>query len=352
MEKLAPSASSNHVHILMSASSSYSNSRPDFKPETRLTERDQQLVRPPQFREDLDQLGFGPDGPEEIFMPDSKVVVKSSPVMRREVLDVPTITTYHRIKHISIDPYFFATSKSSSSSRTPHTTPHHTTPHPASKNPTPTHQVLLSLGSNPFPKACNHSFALLTYSSACSSFKTLGTTANPFSRSCFTCAGSCAPVARSFRTEAEEEGRVVVWVWVAIGIVGYMYMDVGGRWMDVVRDGWYSGAIGDDDVGDTMKERPRTSDIYIRTLYDLCSFPNAEHRPPSKIPRSILARSPTDEPYVQTLGGMSSASSPPTRRSEDAPRSSSCVHFLFATPGTATVYGILVHAGNWEPRTS
>lgn len=146
-------------------------------------------------------------------MPDSQVVVQSSSVMRREVLDVPTIPSYRNIGNINISPYLF-----------PHDT-HNlktTTRHPQR---TPTHQVLLSFGSNPFPKAFNHSFALLTYSSARSFSKTLGTTANPFSRSCLTCAGSCAPVARSLRTEAEEEeeaGRVVVWVWVAIGIVEVM----------------------------------------------------------------------------------------------------------------------------------
>jgi hypothetical protein len=106
--------------------------------------------------------------------------------------------------------------------RTCHAKKSDTTRHPASNPERPTHQVLLSFGSNPFPKACNHSFALLTYSPACSFSKTLGTTANPFSRSCFTCAGSCAPVARSLRTEEEEVGRVVVWVWVAIGIVGVL----------------------------------------------------------------------------------------------------------------------------------
>lgn len=140
-------------------------------------------------------------------MPDSQVVVKSSPVMRREVLDVPTALTYRRIKNISMGPYLFRKDHNTAQTKPPQLS---------------THQVLLSPTSNPFPKAFNHSFALLTYSSARSFLKTLGTTANPFSRSCFTCAGSCALGARSFRTEGEEEevGRVVVWVWVAIGIVG------------------------------------------------------------------------------------------------------------------------------------
>jgi hypothetical protein len=137
-------------------------------------------------------------------MPDSQVVVESSSVMRREVLDVPA---YNISQHRSYP-------------RQPLSFPQK--PQHRASNERPTNQVLLSFGSNPFPKACNHSFALLTYSPACSFSKTLGTTANPFSRSCLTCAGSCAPVARSLRTEEEEVGRVVVWVWVAIGIVGVL----------------------------------------------------------------------------------------------------------------------------------
>jgi hypothetical protein len=38
-------------------------------------------------------------------MPDSQVVVESSSVMRREVLDVPTIPTYRVIGNINISPY-------------------------------------------------------------------------------------------------------------------------------------------------------------------------------------------------------------------------------------------------------
>lgn len=84
MEKLAPSVGDEHqIHDVRK-----SIRDPQYE-ENGLTERDQQILRPPELAEYLDQLGFGADGPEDIFVSDRQIIVDPSSVMRGEVLYVP-----------------------------------------------------------------------------------------------------------------------------------------------------------------------------------------------------------------------------------------------------------------------
>jgi hypothetical protein len=77
-------------------------------------------------------------------MPDSKVVVQASPVVGREVLDVPTVSSYRVIGNIHISPY-------SSPDVSCQKIRHHTTPRKQPRTPDSPSTPILRI--KPLPKS-------------------------------------------------------------------------------------------------------------------------------------------------------------------------------------------------------